>query len=153
MRGPLFQTKITFFQAVILQPDQSLIIFTFPASQPSRCGWGRENHNHLKNMKFLSIIIFEPWTDTYCCSNHNNVCFDGKLVWRKIFCILKILSAQIGNNYIFGLLFANWQLNVWSTFVQKKNMFYYFASPRLKIWFFDMMLDLYLILPVINRNR
>ena len=26
MRGPLFQTKITFFQAVILQPDQSLII-------------------------------------------------------------------------------------------------------------------------------
>ena len=35
----------------------------------------------------------------------------------------------------------------------KKDMFYYFASPRLKIWFFDMMLDLYLILPVINRNR
>ena len=36
MRGPLFQTKITFFQAVILQPDQSLIIFTFPASQPAK---------------------------------------------------------------------------------------------------------------------
>ena len=34
MRGPLFQTKITFFQAVILQPDQSLIIFAFPAGRP-----------------------------------------------------------------------------------------------------------------------
>ena len=68
MRGPLFQTKITFFQAVILQPDQSLIIFAFPAGRPaagpgpaSRVRLrGRENHNHLKNMKFLSIIIFEP---------------------------------------------------------------------------------------------
>ena len=41
MRGPLFQTKITFFQAVILQPDQSLIIFTFPgrpAGQDSHRG-------------------------------------------------------------------------------------------------------------------
>ena len=36
MRGPLFQTKITFFQAVILQPDQSLIIFAFPAGRRAR---------------------------------------------------------------------------------------------------------------------
>ena len=46
MRGPLFQTKITFFQAVILQPDQSLII-------------PQENHNHLKiQRKFLLHYIF-----------------------------------------------------------------------------------------------
>ena len=155
MRGPLFQTKITFFQAVILQPDQSLIIFTFPASQPAKPAI-EERLRPGKSQSFEKHEISlnnNIRAHTYCCSNHNNVCFDGKLVWRKIFCILKILSAQIGNNYIFGLLFANWQLNVWSTFVQKKNMFYYFASPRLKIWFFDMMLDLYLILPVINRNR